>query len=91
MRLSIAQDRQKRQDALPDLRIRSRQDYLKKREDQRLELLKRKVEDEELLFQGEELTRKERKEHELNKQLLSLTQERLKLSDKVDGYVMPEN
>ena len=90
-RRAIASDRQARESVLPDLRMRSRQEYLRKREEQRLELLARKVEDEEMLFRGDELTKKERKELELNKQLLKLTKERLQLSDKVDGYVMPED
>ena len=84
-------DREARLAGLPDLRVRSRQDYLKKREEQRLELLSKKIQDEELLFKGEELTFKERQELELNKQVLKLTKERLQLSEKIDGYVMPED
>lgn len=91
MRRAIGSDREQRSAALPDLRERSRQEYLKKREEQRLELLAKRIEDEELLFRGEELSAKERKELELNKQVLKLTRERLQLSEKVDGYVMPED
>ena len=89
MRLAV--DKEARASSLPDLRVRSRQDYLKKREEQRLELLAKKIQDEEMLFKNEELTFKERQELELNKQVLKLTKERLQLSEAIEGYVMPED
>lgn len=90
-RKRLALDREARLKGLPDLRVRSRQEYLKKREEQRLELLSKKIQDEEMLFKGEELTYKERQELELNKQVLKLTKERLQLAEKIEGYVMPED
>lgn len=88
-RLAIDKDARNRE--MPDLREKSRQDYLKKREEQRLELLQKKIQDEELLFSQEELTYKEKQELELNKQVLQLTKERLQLSEKIETYVMPED
>lgn len=76
---------------LPDLRERSRQEYLRKREEQQLLLLEQKLKDEEFLFQGVELTEKEKRELEYNRQVLQLAKERLSISDKVDGYHMPED
>ncbi|KAJ3018695.1 hypothetical protein HKX48_002738 [Thoreauomyces humboldtii] len=91
MRRAIADDKTQRLEVMPDIRERSRQEYLKKREEQRLSLLAKKIEDEEFLFKGEKLSKRERREHELNKQLLDVTRERLRLSDKVEGYQMPED
>ena len=90
-RRNLADDKQQRQQVLPDLRERSRYEYLKKREDQRLELLQKRIEDDELLFKGETLTKKEKKEFELNKQILRLTKERLSINDRFEGYMMPED
>jgi pre-mRNA-splicing factor ATP-dependent RNA helicase DHX16 len=90
-RKRLALDRDARNREMPDLREKSRQEYLKKREEQRLELLQQKIQDEELLFDQEELTFKEKQELELNKQVLKLTKERLQLSEKIEGYVMPED
>ncbi|KAI9105400.1 pre-mRNA splicing factor [Phlyctochytrium arcticum] len=90
-RRAIAADKEARLNAMPDIRDRSRQEYLKKREEQRLQLLQKRIEDEEFLFHNEKVTKKERKEHELNKQVLEITRERLRLSDRAEGYQMPED
>ncbi|KAI8922414.1 pre-mRNA splicing factor [Powellomyces hirtus] len=90
-RRSIADDKNARIEVMPDIRERSRQEYLKKREEQRLQLLQKRIEDEEFLFKGEKLSKRERREHELNKQVLEVTRERLRLSDKVEGYQMPDD
>ncbi|ORX91616.1 DUF1605-domain-containing protein [Basidiobolus meristosporus CBS 931.73] len=90
-RRNLADDPEARKSALPNIRERSRQQYLKLREEQRLELLRRKIEDEEVLFRDEKLTKKEIEAHEYNKEVLRLAEERLKIDDKVDGYVMPED
>ncbi|KAH9248171.1 hypothetical protein BASA81_014202 [Batrachochytrium salamandrivorans] len=87
----LATDRELRTKAMPDLRDRSRYDYLGKRESQRLELLKKSIEDEEFLFHGESMTKKERRDLELNKKILKITQERLSINDKMDGYMMPDD
>jgi pre-mRNA-splicing factor ATP-dependent RNA helicase DHX16 len=72
------------------LRERSRQEYLNLREEQRLELLRKKIEDDEFLFRDEELTEKERQQRDYDKTVLRLAEERLKINDKIDGYAMPE-
>ncbi|KAI8815818.1 pre-mRNA splicing factor [Fimicolochytrium jonesii] len=90
-RRKIADDRETRMTVMPDIRDRSRQEYLKKRELQKLELLKKEIEDEEFLFKGEKLTKRERREQELKKEVLKATIERLQLSTKVEGYQMPED
>ncbi|KAK5669860.1 hypothetical protein QVD99_004236 [Batrachochytrium dendrobatidis] len=90
-RRHLANDKESRAKAMPDLRDRSRYDYLGKRESQRLELLKQRIADEEFLFHGESLTKKEQKELELNKKILKITEERLAINDKVDGYLLPDD
>lgn len=47
--------------------------------------------DEEFLFRDQRVTAKERKQHEYDKKVLELAQARLKIDDKTDGYVMPED
>ncbi|KAK9722079.1 hypothetical protein K7432_002966 [Basidiobolus ranarum] len=90
-RRNLADDPEARKSALPNIRERSRQEYLKLREEQRLELLRKKIEDEEVLFHDEQLTKKEIEAHKYNKEVLRLAEERLKIDDKFDGYVMPED
>ena len=90
-RRRIADDKQHRQEALPELREVSRQEYLKKREEQRILLAERELEDELFLFKDEELTKKERKELEYKRQVLQLAKERMSINDHVDGYQMPED
>ncbi|KAI8591110.1 pre-mRNA splicing factor [Geranomyces variabilis] len=87
----MADDKLARMEVLPDIRERSRQDYLKKREERELQLLQKRIEDEEFLFKGEKLSKRERREHELNKQVLDVTRERLMLSGKAEGYQMPDD
>lgn len=79
---------------LPELRQTSRFAYLKKREGIKLEELRRIVKDEEFLF-GDgrtKLTREEREKHALNKELLRLAEERLRLRSETEvaGYQMPD-
>lgn len=78
-------------EALPQLREISRQEYLKKREEQRLLLAERELEDELFLFKEEELTKKERQELEYKRQVLQLAKERMSINDNVEGYQMPED
>lgn len=89
-RRNLADDKDARREVLPSLRDRSRQEYLKLREQQRLELLRKKIEDEEFLFANQKLTKRERQEHEYNKQVLALAEARMKIDNKTDGYTMPE-
>jgi pre-mRNA-splicing factor ATP-dependent RNA helicase DHX16 len=87
----MADDREVRQAMMPQLRDRSRAEYLKKREDEKLRLLALEIKDEEFLFANEELTKDEIKELQKKKLVLQLAQERLAINDTYDGYVMPED
>ncbi|KAF5360989.1 hypothetical protein D9756_004819 [Leucocoprinus leucothites] len=90
-RRQLAEDSEARKTALPSLRLHSRQEYLTKREIQQIELLKKEIADDEALFAGMKVSRRERKELERKKELLRLVEERLKINDKWDGYQLPED
>lgn len=73
-------------------RMRSRQEYLKKREAERLALLRRQVAEETAeLRSGVRLSEREKAEFNKNRELLRLAEERLRIDDHQDGYVMPED
>ena len=76
---------------MPSLREKSRQEYLRKREEQQLLLLEKRIEDEEFLFKDIQLTEKERKKMDYDRELLRLAKERMAISDNVQGYHMPED
>ncbi|KAM3580476.1 hypothetical protein VKS41_007139 [Umbelopsis sp. WA50703] len=90
-RRNLADDRESRAAALPDIRDRSRQEYLKLREQQRLELLRQEIQDEAFLFSDQKLSKKEIAQHEYKKEVLRLAEARMKIDTKEDGYVMPED
>ncbi|KAG5747957.1 hypothetical protein H9Q70_009383 [Fusarium xylarioides] len=78
--------------ALPDIRERSRQEYLKKREAERLALLRKQVAEEtDELRSGVRLSEKEKAEFAKNREILRLAEERLNIDDHRDGYYMPED
>lgn len=77
--------------ALPGIREHARQEYLKKRELQRIDLLKLQIQDEAILFRGQKLTKRELADHEQKKELLRILEERSKIDEGTDGYVMPED
>lgn len=78
--------------AMPDLRERSRQDYLKRRETERLALLRKQVAEETAeLRSGVRLSEKEKAEFAKNREILRLAEERLRIDDHRDGYYMPED
>jgi pre-mRNA-splicing factor ATP-dependent RNA helicase DHX16 len=75
---------------LQDLRLRSRQQYLEKREAEQLALLRSQVaEEEEELRNNVNLSEKERQEFARNKATLNLAEQRLNISDHLDGYQLP--
>ena len=76
---------------MPKLREHSRQEYLSKRELQRIELLRREIADDEALFAGMKLSKRERRDLEQKKELLRLVEERLKIDDRYEGYMLPED
>jgi pre-mRNA-splicing factor ATP-dependent RNA helicase DHX16 len=90
-RRRLADDRDARERAMPSLREHSRQEYLSKRELQRIELLRREIADEEALFRGMKMTKREQRELDKKKELLRLVEERLKISDKWEGYQLPDD
>ena len=91
-RRALAEDAAARQAAMPDLRERSRQEYLKKREAERLALLRKQVREEtEELRSNSRLTRREKDEFAKNREVLRIAEERLNIDDHRDGYMMPED
>jgi pre-mRNA-splicing factor ATP-dependent RNA helicase DHX16 len=86
----IEEDEKKRQESINTLRDYSRYEYLRKREEQRLLLLEKEIQDEEALFYSEKLTKKEQKDLEMKKKVLALAKERASIDEKEQGYVMPD-
>lgn len=91
LRRQLADDSEARHQALPSLRLHSRQEYLTKREIQQIELLRREIADDEALFVGMKVSKRERRELERKKELLKLVEERLKINDKWEGYQLPDD
>ncbi|XP_067456862.1 pre-mRNA-splicing factor ATP-dependent RNA helicase DHX16 [Thunnus thynnus] len=92
-RLKMAEEDQK--NILPELRKRSRWDYLKKREAEKLEDLEAEIADEEYLFTTDELTERERKELEYKRTLRDLAKDYKKAGakeheERKNRYYMPE-
>jgi pre-mRNA-splicing factor ATP-dependent RNA helicase DHX16 len=74
------------------LRLRSRQDYLKKRSAQELALLRKQVADEaEEERNNPNLTQAEKDEFARNREALRLAEEREGIDDHIDGYAMPDD
>ncbi|MCJ1225703.1 Cyclin-dependent kinase catalytic subunit, partial [Toensbergia leucococca] len=91
-RRALAEDAAARQAAMPDLRERSRQEYLKKRETERLALLRKQVAEEaDELRNNAKLTSREKEEFAKNKEVLRIAEERLRIDDHRDGYMLPED
>lgn len=91
-RRALADDASSRAAAMPELRMRSRQEYLKKRETERLALLRRQVAEETAeLRENPSLTRKEKEEFARNREVLQIAEERLRIDDYRDGYMMPDD
>eukprot|EP00656_Telonema_subtile_P018829 TRINITY_DN20221_c0_g1_i3.p1 TRINITY_DN20221_c0_g1~~TRINITY_DN20221_c0_g1_i3.p1 ORF type:complete len:896 (+),score=330.60 TRINITY_DN20221_c0_g1_i3:191-2878(+) len=84
------QDEVEYAETMSDMRVFSREEYLKKREAQKIQALEDIVNDEEFLRKGgARFTEREEKEHNRNRELLRLAKEKLNVSDVVDGYAMP--
>lgn len=69
--------------------MKSRQQYLKHREEQILDLQKRNIADEKRVFGGEELTSTEKRIFELKEQLLMLAEKRRDKDSDVKLYSLP--
>jgi hypothetical protein len=91
LRRELAEDADARDRAMPNLRERSRQEYLKKREIQRVELLRQEIADEEAMFHGMRVSKKEQEALDRRKSLLRVVEERLGLDDGYDGYQLPDD
>lgn len=90
-RRELAHDRESRKAALPEIRERARQKYLREREEQRLILLEREIQEEKRLFQGQKLTKAERQALQEKEEVLRLARERERIDTGLGGYSMPED
>ncbi|KAJ5088102.1 Pre-mRNA-splicing factor ATP-dependent RNA helicase-like protein cdc28 [Penicillium angulare] len=91
-RRELADNADARAQVMPDLRLRSRQEYLKKRETERLALLRRQVAEEAAeIRENPNLTRREKEEFARNREVLRIAEERLRIDDHRDGYMMPDD
>lgn len=77
---------------VPNLRVKSRRDYLAKRKEDQLALIEMDILDDEKLFDEEDLTEREKKEREYKKKVLQLARDhdRAREIEKVQRYRMPE-
>ena len=71
-------------------RIVSRQAYLEKRENKKMDELVEAIEDEKHLFEGVELTAKEKRDFAIKQRVLDLVKARNDTIDTTPAYVMPE-
>ncbi|XAR49995.1 RNA helicase [Bertholletia excelsa] len=78
------------QNDMESLRKVSRQEYLKKREQKKLEELRDEIEDEQYLFDGVKLTEAEYRELRYKKEIYELVKKQSEDDDGIDGYRMPE-
>ncbi|WWD09444.1 hypothetical protein V865_007568 [Kwoniella europaea PYCC6329] len=90
-RSALADDLEARKAAIDDLRLHSRQEYLTKREQQRLDLLKMEIEDEKILFRNQKMSKRELAEYERKKELIKIMEARQRIDDGTDGYMMPDD
>ncbi|KAI8084193.1 P-loop containing nucleoside triphosphate hydrolase protein [Gilbertella persicaria] len=90
-RRNLADDKQARQEALPELRKISNQKYLKYREEQQLALLEQEIADEKRFFAGQKMTKREIRDLEYKEEVLRLAKARMNIDTKEDGYMMPED
>ena len=89
-RRNLADDAEGRVEALKELRIESRQQYLVKRQAQQLELLKQQVHEDESMWSTQRLTKKEMEDIQQRKRALQIALERQNIDDGFDGYAMPD-
>ena len=91
-RRAVAEDAANKEAAMEALRIRSRQEYLNKRETEKLALLRKQVAEEtEELRINPDLSIREKAEFAKNREVLRLAEERLRIDDYRDGYMLPED
>jgi len=71
-------------------RLKSREDYLAKRQVQELELLKKQIEIDQEMWISERLTRREMREIRQRAEIYRIALERQNIDNGNDGYVMPD-
>lgn len=87
----LANDADARKQAMPNLRERSRQEYLAKRSQQQMDLLRQEIRDEERYFRGQKLSKREKRDLEYKKEVLRIAEERSKIDETDPGYMLPED
>ncbi|KAI9635247.1 P-loop containing nucleoside triphosphate hydrolase protein [Dioszegia hungarica] len=90
-RALLADDPEARRAVIEDLRLHSRQEYLTKREKQRLDLLRMEIEDEKALFRNQKMSKRELEDYERKKELIRIMEARERIDDGKDGYMMPDD
>jgi pre-mRNA-splicing factor ATP-dependent RNA helicase DHX16 len=91
-RRALADDKEAREAALGDLRLRSRQDYLSKRGVERLALLRKQVAEEQAeLRDNPDLTEHEKAEFRKNLEILHAAEQHARIDEQIDGYALPED
>ena len=91
-RRSLAEDQAAREKAMPDIRQRARQEYLKKRETEQLALLRKQIAEEAAEERtNPDLTFREKETFKRNREVLRVAEERLRIDDHTDGYTLPED
>ncbi|XP_047311712.1 pre-mRNA-splicing factor ATP-dependent RNA helicase DEAH1-like isoform X2 [Impatiens glandulifera] len=80
----------KEEDGIGTLRKVSRQEYLKKREQKKLEELRDEIEDEQYLFEGVKLTEAENREMRYKKEIYELVKKQTEEADEINEYRMPD-
>ncbi|KAI3773381.1 hypothetical protein L1987_47908 [Smallanthus sonchifolius] len=78
------------EDDIGALRKVSRQEYLKKREQKKLEEIRDDIEDEQYLFEGIKVTEAEQRELRYKKQIYELVKKRSQEDDNINEYRMPD-
>jgi pre-mRNA-splicing factor ATP-dependent RNA helicase DHX16 len=87
----MAPPRERNPEKLDDLRLKSRQEYLAKREAEQLALLRKQVQDErEEERTNPDLSRQELQDFARNRETLRLAEERLAIDDHLEGYLVPD-
>jgi len=77
---------------IPDLRKKSRRDYVKKRRVDKVEMLQEDIRDDEYLFEDSQLSKREKQDREYKKKVFHLAVEHAKAGEleKVQRYEMPQ-
>ena len=88
----LLQETEDRKGIVPDIRKLSRQEYLKKRQADKLEDLAAELQEEEYFFGDAKLTKREKVDLEYKKKVLTLAKEHKRAAEieKVNRYYMPD-